>query len=464
MHRTPVASRVRAAKLSLACVAVAGLIGTGCEMFGGSSESARKPDDRQAQRDAQLASASVGHPREARPTAENAPATKPSMRQTVRIGAADGQLGTVTAGPAKGKRAEQLQSMAMLSGPIVTGVTASRDGRVFVCYPRWGDPVNFTVAEIKGDQLIPFPDPAAHSFDPQNPSKYDPATHLVSVQSVVADAKDRLWLVDTGSIDMQPPVPGGPKLWGYDLRSGQRVSAIALGGNVIKPKTYLNDVRVDVSRGPQGTAYITDSGEGGIIVIDLASGEAWRKLDGHPSVLPESNFVPNVEGEPALRRPPGTREEKPIQVASDGIALSPDGRTLYYSPLSGRTVYLVPTDVLNDRNASDPTAGFDAVKKVASKPSGNDGLLCDDQGRIYTTDYEDNCIRRIDPQTGAVEVIAQDERLLWPDTLSLTSDGQLLITASQLNRQPGYHHGRDLRQQPYVIWKLPIDGRAITNR
>ena len=27
-----------------------------------------------------------------------------------------------------------------------TGVTVADDGRIFVCYPRWGDPVEFTVA------------------------------------------------------------------------------------------------------------------------------------------------------------------------------------------------------------------------------------------------------------------------------------------------------------------------------
>src|SRR3954468_21841329 len=89
-----------------------------------------------------------------------------------------------------------------------------------------------------------------------------------------------------------------------------------------------------------------------------------------------------VEGQPLKRRPP-TGEEKPVLINSDGIALSPDGKTLYYTPLTGHSIYAVSTDFLADRNASSDKAD---VRKIAEKPSGNDGLICDAQGRIYTSD------------------------------------------------------------------------------
>ena len=53
-------------------------------------------------------------------------------------------------------------------------------------------------------------------------------------------------------------------------------------------------------------AYITDSsfvGDNGLIAVDLASGRSWRRLDQHPSTLPEPNFIPIVEGQPLLNRP-----------------------------------------------------------------------------------------------------------------------------------------------------------------
>ena len=38
--------------------------------------------------------------------------------------------------------------------PMPTGVTVGQDRHIFVNFPCWGDPVPFTVAEIKGSQLI----------------------------------------------------------------------------------------------------------------------------------------------------------------------------------------------------------------------------------------------------------------------------------------------------------------------
>ena len=42
-----------------------------------------------------------------------------------------------------------LETVAHFNGPMPTGVTVSRDGRIFVNYPKWGDDVQFTVAELR---------------------------------------------------------------------------------------------------------------------------------------------------------------------------------------------------------------------------------------------------------------------------------------------------------------------------
>ena len=55
---------------------------------------------------------------------------------------------------------------------------------------------------------------------------------------------------------------------------------------------------------------------------------------------------------------------------------------------------------------------------------------------------------------GGVEVttLVHDPRLLWPDTMSLSNDGYLYVTATQLFNQPSMHDGKDLRQKPYVLF------------
>ncbi len=47
-------------------------------------------------------------------------------------------------------------------GPMPTGVTVSQRGRIFVNYPRWGDPITFTVAEIKNGRAVAYPPGIAH--------------------------------------------------------------------------------------------------------------------------------------------------------------------------------------------------------------------------------------------------------------------------------------------------------------
>src|SRR5689334_4389188 len=100
-----------------------------------------------------------------------------------------------------------LEEVMQFNGSMPTGVTVAHGGRIFVNYPRWGDPVPFTVAEIRGGKEVPYPNAEINKLDPSRASET-----FVSVQSVVADARNRLWILDTGSIKMQPTLPGGPKL------------------------------------------------------------------------------------------------------------------------------------------------------------------------------------------------------------------------------------------------------------
>ena len=54
----------------------------------------------------------------------------------------------------------------------------------------------------------------------------------------------------------------------------------------------------------------------------------------------------------------------------------------------------------------------------------SDGLEADDKGRIYAGDYERNSVRQRQTD-GEWKTIAHDPRILWPDTLSVASDGYL---------------------------------------
>jgi sugar lactone lactonase YvrE len=336
-----------------------------------------------------------------------------------------------------------------------TGVTVAANERIFVNFPRWGDNVPFTVGEIRDGAVVPYPDAAINKFDPDRPDKT-----LISVQSVVADPANRLWILDTASPGFSSPITGGAKLVAVDLATNKVVKTIVLRSPTVLSSTYLNDVRFDLRQGKGGIAYITDSstsGPGAIIVVDLASGESWRRLSGHKSTSGDPAFIPVIEGERLAVREKG-KPPKPFNVASDGIAVSADGATLYYCPLSSRHLYSVPTAMLVDRSVPETTIA-QAVVDLGEKGA-SDGLEADDRGRIYAGDYERNSVRQRQTD-GEWKTIAHDPRILWPDTLSVASNGYLYFTANQFQRQPQFNEGKDLREKPYTLFRVKIDAGPV---
>jgi sugar lactone lactonase YvrE len=355
-----------------------------------------------------------------------------------------------------------LEPVAYFNGAMPTGVTVSHQGRIFINFPRWGDEVPFTVSEIRDGEAVAYPDEAINQTDPN-----DQAAALVSVQSVVVDPSDRLWILDTGSPLFQLTKYGGPKLVCIDLTTDKVVKKILFPQDVALATTYLNDVRFDLRRGSEGMAFITDSaqkGPNGIIVVDLSSGRSWRRLHDHPSTKAEDlqTFLPIVEGRPFLEHQQDGSIKQGAGMGSDGIAISADGARLYYSPLGSRKFYSVETDALADRSLDEREVAA-TVTDEGDRGGASDGLESDAAGHIYSTNYEHNAIlrRRLDREW---ETVVHDPRLLWPDTMSLAVDGYLYVTANQLHRQARYQKGRDLRRKPYTLFRVRIDSEPVLLR
>jgi sugar lactone lactonase YvrE len=355
-----------------------------------------------------------------------------------------------------------LEPVAYFNGAMPTGVTVSHKGRIFVNFPKWGDDVSFTVAEIRKGETVAYPD---ESINQTNPA--DQAAALVSVQSVVVDPVDRLWILDTGSPLFQPTKYGGPKLVCVDLKTDQVSKKILFPQDVALPTTYLNDIRFDLRRGSEGMAFITDSaqkGPNGIIVVDLASEQSWRRLHDHHSVKPEElqTFLPIVEGRPFLERQPDGSVKHGASMGSDGIAINADGTRLYYCPLGSRKLYSVDTNALSDQSLKEQEVGATVIDE-GDRGGASDGLESDSAGNIYSTNYEHNAILRRSPDK-RWETLTHDPRLLWPDTLSLATDGYLYVTANQLHRQARFHKGKDLRRKPYSLFRIRIDAQPVLLR
>ena len=356
-----------------------------------------------------------------------------------------------------------LEPVAFFNDAMPTGVTVSHKGRIFVNFPRWGDEVKFTVAEIHDGDMVAYPDESINQTNHESL-----ASTLVSVQSVVVDPVDRLWILDTGSPVFKPTDYGGPKLVCVDLYTNKVIKKILFPQEVALPTTYLNDIRFDLRRGNEGMAFITDSaqnGPNGIIVVDLASGDSWRRLNDHASTKPEDirTFLPIIEGRPFIDHQPDGSFKQNASMGADGIAINSDGSRIFYCPLGSRNLFSVATDALANRNISEQEVAT-TISNHGDRGGASDGLESDSEGNLYSTNYEHNAILRLRHSDNVWETLVYDPRLLWPDTLSLATDGYLYVTVNQLHRQARYNKGKDLRVKPYTLFRIPLDAQPVLLR
>ncbi|KDQ63710.1 hypothetical protein JAAARDRAFT_189254 [Jaapia argillacea MUCL 33604] len=364
-----------------------------------------------------------------------------------------------------------------------TGLSVTSTGKIYANFPTQVNTTNtqFTVGVITNFTTeaafpsVEYNTPPLGFLDPSNPlfGNGDP-DHFISVQSVIVDELDRVWALDTGrplyNGNNVYSSYGGAKLVGFD-QNGTRIANIVLPQTVAYPDTLLNDVRFDLRPttlpSGKGVAYITDSsdaGRNGIIVVDLGTGNAWRHLDSIAYTRGDQGFKSTYDGNVFTPAFGGVNSH--ITTGADGIALSADGEWLYFTPLSSRRVYRVPTSaLLVEPSPSNPFAADQAIALTQFLGSGggshSDGLETDSSGMIYLGAPEQNGINIHNPETGTFETYVRDPRIQWPDTLSIATDNRLYFTTNQFWLQPALNNGVDKRIPPFGIFSVPIGAGKI---
>lgn len=243
---------------------------------------------------------------------------------------------------------------------------------------------------------------------------------------MVVDPADRLWVLDTGRALTQNGTLvnaqyGGPKLVGINLSNNTIFQTIVFPPTVAYGDSYLNDVRFDlranITASGGGVAYITDSsteGRNGLIIVDLGTGASWRHLDNTQVVHPQQQFLAYVWGTPLYSYMPGMPLSY-LAFGSDGIALSADGKDLFFGAVSSRYMYSIPTERLRDQSATSEVLAQAAVMNRGQKGV-SDGFETDTNGFIYHGNMEQNAVSFYNPANGTDQLFVRDPRINWVDT------------------------------------------------
>ena len=339
---------------------------------------------------------------------------------------------------------------------LMQGVKVDSKGNVYVTTARWGGPdVPATLSKVvtrDGKKMLqPFP--SAEMNDVTNPQA------LQAVLGFEIDRNDVMWILDQGHVAGAPSKPGAEKLVLWDLKANKELQRYVFSDKDSDKKcSFLNDVAVD---NDTGFAYIADSGifcdplAGGLIVYDSKANTARRVLDRTVFTNDQAGFVFRIDNRPVL-------EKNAMRTGADGIALSGDKKTLYWTTLTGNVLYALPTALLRNPKASEADLRV-AVRRAATLPSNTDGMTADRQGNVIMTQLMLNGLSQFDPRTGAVSTLFVHPDMSWPDTLAWGPDGSLYVASNHLHLWvDGAMNFDDPAVPNFRIWKLHLKRQPYT--
>ena len=323
----------------------------------------------------------------------------------------------------------------------LTGVAVSKSGRMFTNYPLWNQPHKYDVVEITSTtESKPYPNLWSNSWH----NGEEGFLKWVCVQAVYIDDEDKLWVVDPASPFMKGVYMHSYKLVKFNLATN-KPEKIYRFNYVADENSYVNDVRVDTHL---NYAYLTNSNEGGIFVVDLNTGKIRQVLQGNFSVIADPDYQFTIDGKILKQK------DAPVKINSDGIALTPDGAYLYYKPLTDNKLYRIQTKYLRNENLS--AAQLGSKVEYLGKFTTTDGMIFDKNGNLYLGDVEHYRIMKITPDL-KMHVFAESPLLSWPDSYSI-ANGYLYVSCSQLQKQPKYNTASAQwpPATPFTIYRIKL--------
>lgn len=323
---------------------------------------------------------------------------------------------------ASGLRGQTLETLALVD-EAPGNITVTPDGTVvFTVHPSL--PSAHLALQLRDGAVSAFPDAQWGARE-----RAAGVPGLSPMLGIRADREGRVWLLASG---------GEPHLYAWDLDARTLVHDFTFAGQ----RVGFNDIALALSH---GKVILSDTTNGGLAVLDVATGTLTQRLLGHASMQAE-DIVATIDGTVV------GNGGQPLRGGLNPLTIDAPEEWVYYGAMSGTRVWRVRVADLLD-SALDEAGLAARVEHYADKvPSA--GITIDDAGNVYVTDIQAHGIGVAAPGQPYRLLVSDPERLAWADGISVGPDGYIYTANNQLYRNFGSHRDGGAPTPPYYVTRF----------
>ncbi|XP_015597382.1 protein yellow [Cephus cinctus] len=305
--------------------------------------------------------------------------------------------------------------------------------RLFITVPRWKLGVAASLNYIslndtrESPPLNPYPSWAAHQYGAFG------IPEVVSTFRIRADRCGRLWVLDTGLVDIltEPEQQAPPALIVYDLANDQIIRKYVIPADQRTTDSLFANIVVEDYSCEDSFAYLGDLGGPGLVVYSWKENRSW--------LVKHHFFHPDPQGGEFLVAGVTFHWTDGIF----GMALAPTGdgySTLYFHPLSSTMEFAVSTQLLRDPDRSTSPKSFHEFQALGSRgPNGQSSVSFLDPATGILIYALTNLNAIACWKTGTTYNIQQQGRvymnnvtMVFPNDLKIDQNGNIWVLSDRL--------------------------------